>query len=155
MGYPVYGIAARHKDAQIDKFFEKRRLAHGLQVIPLEAGSLRACYKVLKEKKVLALNADRLFGEDGIEVDFLGRRVLFPRGIGRLSEITGAPVVPAFLIRTGYDRYLLEVERPIFPRGDEKETVHDFVRVFEDKVRRHPTQWFIFQPFWKQPEWPI
>jgi KDO2-lipid IV(A) lauroyltransferase len=153
LGYPVHGIALKHKDERINRIFERRRGAHGLRIIPFN-GNFRSCFRVLKDNGVLGLVSDRLFGERGMPVEFLKRRVNFPTGIFRFSRATGAPVVPAFFINKGFDRYALEVE-PALPPAEEREFIQSFARLLEKKIRDYPTQWFIFQRYWEAPEWPI
>ncbi|MGH7198514.1 MAG: lysophospholipid acyltransferase family protein [Candidatus Omnitrophota bacterium] len=153
MGYPVHGVALRHKDERINRIFERRRGQHGLRIIPFNK-SLRSCYRVLGKKEILGLVSDRLFGDGGVPVRFMGREVRFPAGISRLSAATGACVVPTFFIRKGPDQYRLEVDKPLEPSG-ERDFIQSFAGRLEKMIRQYPTQWFVFQPFWEAPEWPI
>ena len=107
-----------------------------------------------KKNGVLGLVSDRLFGDRGVPVQFLKRPVHFPSGIFRFSEATGAPVVPAFFVRKGFDQYALEVEKALEP-SDERSFVQNFASLLEKKIRQYPAQWFIFQPYWEAPAWPI
>ena len=151
MGYPIYGLALRHRDPRIDAIFQKRRQGSGFKIIPVGA-SMKECYKVLRRNQILALNADRLFGEEGETVQFMNKTVQFPTGISRLSLATGASVVPVFMLMDGHDRYLMEFQEPL---RDGPSLVQSFASALEKKIRRHPSQWFIFQPFWEPPQWPV
>ena len=153
LGYPVYGVALKHKDERINQIFERRRSEHGLHIISFN-GSLRSCYRVLKENGILGLVSDRLFGDRGVPVRFLNKTVNFPAGISRFSAVTGASVVPAFFVRKDFDRYALEIE-PALEFSDEKSFVQSFASLLEKKIRQYPTQWFVFQPYWEAPVWPI
>ncbi len=104
--------------------------------------------------KTLALNADRIFGEDGVPVNFMDKKVPFPRGISRLSGVTGAPVLPAFFTMKGGNQYLLDIQKPLEGSGEDG-LVQSFAARLEEKIKQVPTQWFIFQRFWEAPEWPI
>ncbi|MBI2095605.1 MAG: lysophospholipid acyltransferase family protein [Candidatus Omnitrophica bacterium] len=152
LGYPLHGIALRHRDPRIDRIFGARREAHGLRVIPLGGSSLRA-YRALQAGEVLALNGDRLFGKKGARVRFLGREVTFPRGLARLSLATGAPVLPVFFVSLGFNRFLLEIQEPLKTAGEEA-MLRSFASRAEAVIRSYPSQWFIFQPFWEAPAWP-
>ncbi|MBI4432738.1 MAG: lysophospholipid acyltransferase family protein [Candidatus Omnitrophica bacterium] len=152
LGYPLHGIALKHADPRIEALFEQRRREHGLRVIPY-GSSLHECYRVLKRNGIVALNGDRLFHGEGIPVRFLGRQVFFPKGLSKLSLATGAAVVPAFFIKSGQDRYELDIQSPIAPAEPEAMT-QEFAGRVEAQVRRHPLQWFIFQKFWDAPKWP-
>lgn len=153
MGYPVHGIALKHKVPEIDSLFQKRRDHSGLKIIFL-GHSLKSCFRVLKENQIVALNADRLFGEAGVSVNFMNRKVSFPRGIWRLSQASGAQVLPCFFVMRGFNRYLLEIQPPLEPSSEEG-MIQQFASRLEEQIRQYPTQWFIFQRFWESPEWPI
>ena len=84
LGYPVHCIAATHRDLRINRLFLENRQCHGLETIALGC-SLKQAYRVLKDNKILGLNADRLFGGEGAPAQFLGRQVLFPKGAARIA----------------------------------------------------------------------
>ncbi|HXV19194.1 MAG TPA: lysophospholipid acyltransferase family protein [Candidatus Omnitrophota bacterium] len=150
--YPVVGLAATHADPKISRIFEDARKGAGLATIPLE-GSMRNCVRVLKEKKILGLISDRLYRGQGIETQFFGKTMLFPSGLAKLHFMTGAPIVPGFMLMTGFNRYEFHIEAPIEGQT-ELEIVKNYAAFLEKKIRMWPTQWFIFQPFWEKPEWP-
>jgi len=153
LGYPLYGMALKHTDPKIETVFGRLRKRGGVNVVLL-GQTPRECYRVLRENKILGIVADRLFGSGkGIEVEFMGRRVHFPDGIARLSLSTGAPVVPVFFIKTANERYKMELENPI-EADNEAGIVQRFAAILEEKIKKYPTQWFIFQPFWEKPRWP-
>ena len=153
IGYPIHAIAIKHQDPRIEEIFQKRRRYNGLRIIHLGI-SIRECYKVLRENKILALNADRLFSEDGIPVNFMNKRVYFPEGISRFSLFTGATVIPTFFIMKHRGRYLLDIQQPLEESRPESLTQAFAVRL-EEEIKRYPDQWFIFEPFWKPPQWPL
>ncbi len=153
LGYPIHGIALKHKDERIDRLFQKRRELHGLKIIPV-GGALKTCYKILAAGEILALNADRLFSSAGIAVRFMNRDVYFPKGISRLGLATGASVLPTFFVSRGYNQYVLEIQAPLVSTFAESMTRAFAMRV-EEKIKQVPCQWFIFQPFWEAPEWPV
>ncbi len=151
LGYPIYGLALKHQDPRIDAIFQKRRQGNGFKIITVGA-SMKECYKVLRRNQILALNADRLFGEEGETVQFMNKTVQFPKGISRLSRAMGATVVPVFILMNGHDRYLMEFQEPF---RDGPLLIQSFASALEKKIRQYPSQWFIFQSFWEPPQWPI
>jgi KDO2-lipid IV(A) lauroyltransferase len=104
---------------------------------------------------LLALVADRDFFGHGIEVPFFGKLTRIPTGPAWFSLKTGAPIVPSFMVReeTGHFRFVLEP--PIYPpaglsRDDAiVQITKNCVAAMERVIRRYPTQWYIFQPYWK------
>lgn len=152
LGYPVYTVAVPHQDLRIDGIFERRRETNGVTALRL-GDSIKELYRVLERNGVVALNGDRLYQGEGIRVSFLRRMVEMPRGLARLGTVTGAAVLPTFFLMKQRNEYLLEIQSPL-EFQEEAQCVQQFARRLEDVVRRYPTQWFIFQPFWEAPEWP-
>ncbi len=153
IGYPIHAIAIKHQDPRIEEIFQRRRRHNGLRIIHLGI-SIRECYKVLRENEILAINADRLFSEDGIPVKFMNKMTYFPEGISRFSLFTGAAVIPTFFIMKHRGRYLLDIQPPLEESGPESLT-QAFAARLEEEIKRYPDQWFIFQAFWKPPQWPL
>jgi len=113
----------------------------------------------LRENKLVALVADRDFGLSGLELNFLNRRAMIPKGAAVFAAKTGAGIVPTFLIRNRDDRFTMIFEEPIFaPSEDggksEEERVlsimERYTRVIERKIREYPTQWLMFREFWSK-----
>ncbi|MBI3314832.1 MAG: lysophospholipid acyltransferase family protein [Candidatus Omnitrophica bacterium] len=152
LGFPVTGVALRHGDPKIEKLFQRRRQKNGLDVIYL-GNSLRKCYNVLKENKILVLNADRAFTGRTVPVLFLGREVNFPAGIARFRRATGAEILPCFFVMKDSARYFLDIEPPLAAL-DERGTVQSFATRLEQRIKQCPTQWFVFRPYWETPNLP-
>ncbi len=151
-GYPVNVIALTHRDRRIDALFLARRAQHGVQTIPL--GRPREALRALERGQIVALNADRPFGDRLVEVPFFGRRLPFPSGYARLSLKAGAPVLPTFFVGDGKGGYVLRIRPPLAGPGEDG-IVRAFIAEVEAAVRRDPTQWYIFQRFDETPQWPV
>ncbi|MCG3176407.1 MAG: Lipid A biosynthesis lauroyltransferase [Candidatus Omnitrophica bacterium] len=151
-GYRLKALAVRHRDPSVERFFERRRSAYGVGIVHLD-GSLRECYRHLSAGGVLGVNADRLYGEGGHPVEFLGRTVGFPQGPARIAARCGAPLLPVFMIMAPEGRLRLEVGEEL-PSDDPARTTAAYARCLERVVRTHPTQWFLFQRYWEAPQWP-
>ena len=115
-----------------------------------------ACLRVLRQRRLLALLADRDYSHHAaVSTAFFGRPTWIPRGPAVLSVRTGRPVLPVFLLRSSGEHFRLVFEPPIHPPGGTEETrivqlTRQYVAVLERHIRAHPTQWFMFQPFWRQ-----
>jgi len=134
--------------------------------------ALRKSFSVLRENKVLALLGDRIFGmENGVPVNFFGKRVVLPKGPAVLSLATGASIVPVFMIRNPDDTFTLHFEEPIepgvtLPEKNENdlemlrlkhvssdridELTDKFKCVIERYIRKYPEQWYMFPVFWNE-----
>ncbi|MFC1499297.1 hypothetical protein ACFLS1_12620, partial [Verrucomicrobiota bacterium] len=63
-----------------------------------------------------------------------------------------APILPGFLLRYEDDTFLMRFYPPIIP---EKDTSADDIQkeicsILEREIVEHPTQWFMFEKFWKK-----
>jgi KDO2-lipid IV(A) lauroyltransferase len=74
-------------------------------------------------------------------INLFGRELFFDSTIDVLSHRSGAPVVGAFLKRTGRDRYTLILEDVSVQRATES-TARDCLGLWEKYVSEYPEQWY-------------
>ena len=156
LGYPVVAVALPHKERPVNDLFDKQRERWGIAVIPTN-GALRRCLEALKENKLVALVADRDFTQSGVEMDFLNKKALIPKGAAVFCAKTGAPILPTFFIRNADDSFIMEFGELIYPPVVQEEIVSEellssimrkYTAVIEQKIRQYPTQWLMFREFW-------
>jgi KDO2-lipid IV(A) lauroyltransferase len=86
-------------------------------------------------------------------VTYFGAETRVPEGVARLAVRTGAAVIGAVGLRRG-DHVIAQVSPPfeIAPTGDRQQDVQQLTQAMvswlEDRVRQHPSQWFMFRDFW-------
>lgn len=108
----------------------------------------------LREGEIVAMQGDRVFRGIGVSVPFFGRPTRFPPGPFHLARAAGAPVVPGFVVRTGWLRYRMVVGPPLRldPSAPRDAAVRDAlaraVCSLEAHLRRWPGQWLNFYDFW-------
>ena len=155
MGYPLMAIALPHKERPVNDLFNDQRETKGVTVVPTNS-ALRCCIEQLRNNKFVALVADRDFHHGGIIMDFLGHKMLAPKGAAMFSWKTGAPILPIFLIRNGDKKFILSCSEPIYPpkrnvseAGDDiiLGIMRRYMSVIEEKIRAHPSQWLLFREF--------
>ncbi len=153
MGYPFWVVALPHKTKKVNDFFDAQRNRKGVKVIPL-GKAVRSCISEFRNNHMVALAADRDFTEKGILIDFFGLPTHFPEGPAALSLMTGASIVPAFMLRNPDDSFTLRIEKPVefSPAGDKVKDLAGLItvynKIFEDYIRRYPEQWYVFRRFW-------
>lgn len=151
-GFPLNVIYLPHKDERINRLFLQNRSPQ-IRWIPVGKALSRGL-RLLKQGEILATAGDLTFGEAGLKIDFLGKPAFFPSGPALLSVRTGAPILPAFIVRENQNQYREIVEEPIWPLKDRdrKDEIHritkEFVKILEKYIRQYPEQWYIFQKFW-------
>jgi len=100
----------------------------------------------LRRGEIVAMLVDRWEGADGVPAKFLGADHRFPRGPFALSRATGAPILPAFIVRDG-SIYRGVLDPPFFMDGTEDEPgARRLSASLERMIRACPDQWYNFGP---------
>ncbi len=117
--------------------------------------------KVLREKCLVGMQIDRVLGDSSVLVKMCGRPVRFPMGPALLARVTDVPLIPSFFaIDDSGDRPKLMhhvgpaifVEKTRDRDADILQAAEKLVAVYEQMVRRYPTQWYQFFDFFAQPD---
>jgi len=153
LGYPLWIVALPHKHKNVNNFFNFQRQLKGIKVIPL-GRAVRRCLNILKDNGIVALAGDRDFTEKGIVLDFFGKPTFLPEGPAAFCLKTGAPIVPAFMLRDKDDKFTLRIGKPLegaISNNDKKylqELIIRYKTIIEDYIRSYPEQWYMFRRFW-------
>jgi predicted LPLAT superfamily acyltransferase len=111
---------------------------------------------VLRQGEIVAMLGDRVLGETGERIDFLGAPALFPTGPFALAAVTGAPLITTAMVKTARHHYTFTAWEPIrlrdVPRERRSEAITQamrrYVSIVEEMVRSHPLQWYNFYDIW-------
>ncbi|MFZ1009552.1 MAG: lysophospholipid acyltransferase family protein [Candidatus Sulfotelmatobacter sp.] len=114
--------------------------------------------QALRRNEIVAIQGDRVYQRHTFEMPFFSHPTSFPVGPFLLSQVSGAPVLPAFVIRRGWLRYYPLIGDPIpavLPqgkRGDDDaglyEAMRQAVRFLETTLTTHYDQWMNYFDFW-------
>ncbi len=157
---PLHVIAETFPDPRLNDLVQRQRSALGMTVIPMER-TPRRILRVLQEGGAVATPVDRpLAAGEGVPVVFFGRRCYVPGGIAQLALKTGAAIVPGFVYydddySPAYYGYAAEPILPVASSNREADVTALTQRIYdviEEHVRAHPTQWYMFRPFWPDGE---
>ena len=153
LGYPLSVITIKSQNQYVTKFYEDKRRIQGIEVIYTGKASIGAI-KSLKRGKMVAIVGDRVFSEDGIEVEMFGKKTLLPKGPFYLALLTGAPIIPAFSVKEKDGKYHVYFEPEIeIEHHDDTETtieknIGKWAKLLERYIKRYPEQWHRFDPVW-------
>ena len=153
LGYPFWAVALSHKNKKVNDFFVAQRARKGVNVIAL-GKAVRSCISEIRNNHMVALVGDRDFTEKGMIIDFFNKPTHFPEGPAALSLMTGASIIPGFMLRNPDDSFTLRIEKPVefHPTGDKTKDLANLIKVYnniiEDYIRRYPDQWYVFRRFW-------
>ncbi|MCL5885154.1 MAG: hypothetical protein M1377_07460 [Deltaproteobacteria bacterium] len=134
---------------RIDAIRGRYRKRHNIRTIVLDGSPFSSLEIVaaLRRGEMVAMLVDRWGGGDGVSTKFFGVDRLFPRGPFILSRVTGAPVVPAFVVRDG-NTYRGVVDPPFVVEGvDDEPYARRVSETLERMIRNFPDQWYNFAAY--------
>jgi KDO2-lipid IV(A) lauroyltransferase len=144
------------KNKRVDQFITKIRSAAGLEVVSSIKAS-RTVIKALSQNRVVGILIDqRAKRSEGIWADFFGKEAPTTPGLAVLAMKTGAPVVPVFMVRNGFGKHRLIIQKPLelVRTGDIKKDVGTNTQLFnqtlESMIRQYPDQWFWVHRRWER-----
>ena len=114
--------------------------------------------QALRRNEIVAMQGDRVYQPHTFDVPFFSQPTSFPLGPFLLSQVSGAPVLPVFVIRQGWLHYdvLMGDLIPAVPsrvaRGDDDaglyEAMCQAVGFLEKTLATHYDQWMNYFDFW-------
>lgn len=153
-GNPIALVHRPNRNPLIDRNVTKRRIRFGNLTVP-RRGAARDVLKLLHKNWMVAIPLD-LDTRAGVFVDFFSAKAATADALARLAMSTGAPVLPAFMVRHGKGtrhsiRILPDVE--IVRTGDRQEAIREntqrFTTIIQQMVERHPDHWNWVHRRWK------
>jgi len=104
----------------------------------------------LDRKEVICLHGDRYVeGNQTIEVDFMGRKALFPYGPFLLINKFKVPYSMVFAVKESDTHYHFFASKPQVSTGKMDDVLKNYIQAVEEKIQAYPEQWFNFYDFWK------
>ncbi len=160
LGYKLNVLSIKDQDDLLISFREKwrdRRNINTIYIEPSNYTSLIEATKKLYKGELLAVLGDRYVYGRSFKVKFFARDVSFPAGPAYIAWLSGAPLIPCFVVRVEKDRYSGIMEKPIYvvpDKGRDREeiiweAIQKIAYNFETVIRRYPDQWYNFYPYWR------
>jgi len=155
-GLPSSVVARPLDNPYLDRLVENLRTQYGNQVIA-KKGAVKEIMKCLAQKGRVGILIDQnVSTREGVFVDFFHTPASTTPVLAALSQKTGAPVVPVFIVpRMEGSGYVIEIGKPLnLVNTGEKEkdlimnTAH-FTLIIEEYVRKYPHCWFWMHQRWK------
>ncbi|HPD56805.1 MAG TPA: lysophospholipid acyltransferase family protein [Smithellaceae bacterium] len=123
-------------------------------------GNMRKMIGLLRQGKTINILIDQnVFLNEGVFVDFFGRKAATTSGVALLAIYTGAAVLPVFSSRVPDGRYLLEIGQKvdIIDTGNRDADVlantQKFTMIIEEQIKKNPEQWLWLHRRWKTKPW--
>jgi len=159
VGHSAYGnpIAMVHRvlrNPLMDAAAARARTRFGAVMVTRKGGA-RSVLKLLRENFMVAIPLD-LDVRKGVFVDFFSLKAATSDALARLAMATGAPVLPAFMVRDGdstrHRITCLPIIETVKTRDREesaRENTQRYTAAIETMVRRYPDHWNWIHRRWK------
>jgi Kdo2-lipid IVA lauroyltransferase/acyltransferase len=159
VAHSIYGnrIAIVHRPNRnpvLDHAIAARRRRFGNLTVARK-GAAREVMRLLKQNWMVAVPLD-LDTRHGAFVDFFGTPAATNPALARIAMVTGAPVLPAFMVRQGdTSRHRITILPVIEVHGSGErddcvqQYTQSFTLVIESMIRRYPDHWNWIHRRWK------
>jgi KDO2-lipid IV(A) lauroyltransferase len=154
-GRPV-NVARVVEDKPAEITLRNLMASERLKIVDLRGGALATLelLQALSRNEIVAMQGDRVYQRHSADMPLFSKPASFPLGPFLLSQVSGAPVLPGFVIRQGWLRYRALMGDPIPPVGSRggdaglQEALGQAVRFLEKTLTTHYDQWMNFFDFW-------
>lgn len=149
-GVNMHVVARDANQSGVNTFVNEIRRNNGVEVIA-RGDATRQIIKAIRAGNAIGILADQN-ARDAF-IPFFGHPAGTVLGPGVLAARTGAPVLPAFCVRTGpgkyrvmiYDELLVDPEESV--KGES--IMVGYNRALEDIIRQYPEQWLWLHDRWR------
>lgn len=153
---PLHVVVRPNDNPYLYKLLNMPRELLGSITVP-KKHSIKALIKALKDKEYLGVLIDQnVCREEGVFVDFFGKKACATFGATLLALRTDAPVIPVFVFRNeGTDTYNIKFlpEIPLVRTGNSEEDIRlntqNFISCVESVIRERPDDWLWVHKRWK------
>ena len=156
IGNPILVIAKPINQKGVDRWITEIRKVTGLELIPPENATQKVVQALSQNRLVGILIDQRAKRSRGVWADFFGRKVPTAPGLAVMAMRSGAPVVPVFIVRDGFQKHRLLIKEPIelVLTGDIQKDVEintqRFTDTLEAMIRQYPDQWLWIHRRWER-----
>jgi KDO2-lipid IV(A) lauroyltransferase len=150
MAEPMHVIVRPLDNRRVDDIIERLRAGSG-NTIYSKRDFLRPVLKALARNEAVGILVDQNVGlNEGIFVDFFGRKACVSPSFMKLAAHSGAGVIPGFALwDEGRRRYVLKFHEPLYPSGDVVNDTRLVHARLEEVIRAYPDQWLWMHRRWK------
>jgi KDO2-lipid IV(A) lauroyltransferase len=154
-GVPLNVLARALDNSHLEHMLLRIRGLSGNNII-YKTDAVRSTLQALKRGETVAILIDQNTRiEEGIFIDFFGRKACTTPILSSLALRSGASIIPAFSLPQGKGRYKFIYEKEISfqPSGDKEKDILHLTQIcssiIEGYVRRYPHYWFWMHRRWK------
>ena len=111
----------------------------------------RGIFQALKENRAVGILVDQNVGlDEGLFVNFFGRKACVSPTFAKLAARTGATVIPGYAIWSPEERkFILRFDEPVAITGNTLIDTQRIQTALERAIRAYPDQWLWIHRRWK------
>lgn len=146
----LFSVYKPHKNPLMDYLILKGRTLGVNQCLPIDHKDTRRLIKALRDGKNIGYLPDQRYrGKGHLNVPFFGHNAKSHSATSKLSKMTGCSVVPCFTRRIG-NEYQTEFFPALdnFPSGDDYADTLRLHQLYEQEIRRNPSQYLWVHNRW-------
>lgn len=148
-GVPLTVVGREARNSALHEVLIELRERYGVTTIwRSDSMGIKQLLSALKRGEVIAALIDQDTRVASAHVPFMGESAKTPSSLAALALRQGSSVVSAFMMRTSYNTYEVEV-REITSRDSVEAILTEYSRHLEEVIRRYPTQWVWFHKRWR------
>ncbi len=155
-GVDVTILAEVEEPEQLYRKTSSLRSFNGISILPVTYSGIKVAMKKLQKGELVAIACDRALQGSGQHRPFFGHEALLPIGGVEMAYRTGAAILPAFTFREKGYKFSMHFEPPIIldREAGREECIESglsrIVNLMEEYISRHPEQWMVFEPIWRE-----
>ena len=156
LGVPLTVVAMPEPDPTVNSLRHRVRQEVDADTVEVRQ-SLDTALQIrrrLSEGRAVAMLIDRHHGRDRVPVTMFGRQTHFLAAPVLLAQLTGAPLVPLFLVREGRGRFRATPHEPVVVdrTGDRdreaQRAAQHIATLLEAQIQARPECWYQFHRYW-------
>ncbi|MCE2594016.1 lauroyl-Kdo(2)-lipid IV(A) myristoyltransferase [Motilimonas cestriensis] len=143
-GTPATTIAKKQKNEVSDWLIHRQRIQYGGRIYERSAGIKPFLQSIKKGYLGLYLPDEDLGAENSVFVDFFATQKATIKGLGKLSKLTKAKIIPVFaMYNLNAGQYELDILPALtpFPNDSEEQDARMMNACIENYVNEHPEQY--------------
>jgi len=150
MTAPMHIVVRPLDDPRVDALVEQRRALSGNRIIE-KKDAAREILRALKSGGAVGILIDQNTSlDEGVFIDFFGKKACAGSAFVKLAHHSGAAVVPGYALWSEDERrYVLRFDPEIEMTGDVQQDTQRIHTHLESVIRKHPDQYLWIHRRWK------
>jgi len=150
MTEPMHIVVRPLDNPLLDALVRERRTGSGNTIFG-KADGIRPIFRALEANQAVGILVDQNVGlDDGLFVNFFGRKACVSPTFAKLAARTGATVIPGYAIWSKEEqKYILRFDPPVGITGNVLIDTQRIQNALERAIRSYPDQWLWIHRRWK------